>query len=142
MELVAEMDKENFEPGDYVRILEKGKLKGIEELTSELLDMAFSVSLEIGTDLPIDKQRAKLDATELANTLGPYPMARQLLKAFEIPPKETEEILDRMDGFREYEAFMEQQAEEAAEQEKQAEQEQPEQEQPEQEIEQGQAAVV
>jgi len=119
MGLVAEMDRANFEPGDWARMLENGALAGMAELTTELLSMEFTISLKIGTDLPIDKARKKNDMLELADRLGPFAMARQLLEVYELDAKEVEEILDRLDGYRDYEAFMAEQERLQAEQEAQ-----------------------
>lgn len=117
MDLVVEMDQANLEPGQIIQMTGKEFDARRGEMTKALLDLDFSIKLQIGTGLPFDKQQKKQDWKELAEIFGALSVARQLLEAYEVD--NIDELLQDIQGYPEFIEFMEQ---------KQAEQEQAEQE--------------
>lgn len=118
MDLVKEMDQANLEPGDWVKLAGKDFMSRSAEVTAALLNLEFAIKLEIGTSLPFDREKKKQDMERLAAILGAIPMAERLLEAFEVD--KPEEILERIEGYQQFMAFLEQKRQE----QEQAEQEQ------------------
>lgn len=104
MDLVAELDQRNLTEGDWVRLTGQGFTSRAAQITDQLLNLDFAIKLKIGTDLPFDRERKKADLERLAGQIGIMPIARELLEAFDID--NVDKILDRIEGFRQYEAFM------------------------------------
>ena len=115
MNLVVEMDQANLEPGRIVQMTGKEFDARRGKMTQALLDLEFAIKLQIGTGLPFDKERKKQDMERLAAILGPIPVAKQLLEAFEVD--KPEEILALVEGYQEFLAFLQQREEEAQAQE-------------------------
>ena len=106
MELVVELDQANLKPGDMVKLSGKEFAARLHEIEEGLLDLEFAIKLQIGTGLPFDKEKKKQDIERLAQFTGPFPIMDKILEVFEID--DPEETLEKIEGYREYLAFVEQ----------------------------------
>ena len=104
------MDQANLEPGQIIQMTGKEFDARRGEITQALLDLEFSIKLQIGTGLPFDKERKKQDMERLAAILGPIPVAARLLEAFEVD--NPEEILMLVEGYQEFMVYLQQKQEE------------------------------
>jgi len=121
MELVVEMDQANLLPGQIMQMTGKEFNARRVEVTQALVDLEFAITLQIGTGLPFDKAQKKQDWMQLAGVFGPIPIAKEILDAFEVD--NADEILERVEGYPQFMAFMEQMQaaqEEAAQEQEQA----------------------
>ena len=96
MEAVAELDSAKMAEGDMVRVVGEDKRATVAQVTADALSAKFDIRLDVGTALPFDREKKKLEYAELFKTLAALPGAAvaflpQLLEVYEIP--EAEQIL-------------------------------------------------
>ena len=104
MRSVAEMRQHHMEAGDTVRLLGEKSVTQLREISESELALDFDIRLEVGTAMPFDKERKKLDAKELRAMFPQNPaIMRKVLKAYDVDDIEdvlrNEQIVQQMAQF-------------------------------------------
>lgn len=113
MSLVAEFDQRNMQPGQMVRVAGERHQGTAAMIPEGACEVRFDVKLRVGTELPHDQEKRKLDYRDLFGLLGPAVLP-ELLDAYRVPNKA--EVLARVQAWEMIQQAM------AAEQEQPAEQ--------------------
>jgi hypothetical protein len=92
MEQVADLDRAYMKPGDMVRVAGKKGAPAVQQLTQEMFDAKYDLSIKVGFALPADKERERAKYSELfqmtAPIVGPV-LLPELLEAYEVDDKEA-----------------------------------------------------
>lgn len=104
---LAELNQENWEVDEWVRILGQNNRKGIMQITQGMKSSKYDVDIKIGTSMPFDKERRRQEYVEVAALVANpanFPMLEELLVEFDIP--NMDEILQKVEGYKMFEWVM------------------------------------
>ena len=104
--LIAEIAQDKYDEGRFVRIVGESGIAGIQQITKELKNLRFDVSIIPGTTLPFDEERraAKyLQAYELLQNPAPNPLLPDVLRTLDI--YNWSKVLAQHQGWSEYLQF-------------------------------------
>jgi len=96
MELVFKLVKQHVAAGDVVRVLGEEKREAAYAVMEGDFDIELDIKLQVGTALPFDEERKKMEALQLYNILGP-PFLKRLLEAFK--QGNIQELLQQTDAW-------------------------------------------
>ena len=102
MEQVYELCQKHLNVGDRIRVIDERGSGGYVEVTQEMLDVDFDITLSTTTALPMDKERRRMEAVEFVKqvaVLGDPRLTalamKWLVKAFD--PPDIDDILALVD---------------------------------------------
>jgi hypothetical protein len=104
--LIAEIAQQNYDTGRFVRVVGEQNIAGVQEITQDLKQLRFDVTIIPGTTLPFDEEKraAKyMQAYELLNNPTPNPMLPEVLRVMDI--NNWQKILQAHQGWIEYTEF-------------------------------------
>jgi len=104
--LMAEVIKDKYEPGRWVRIIGEDDTLGIQQITEGLKNTRFDVDILPALTLPFDKEKRQasyMAANEIVTQPIASPMTDILLKQLEIPG--WQKILKRYGSWTQFVAF-------------------------------------
>ena len=103
MSLVAEFDQANMQPGEMVRVAGEQHRGTAMVIPEGACDVRFDVKLRVGTELPHDQEKRKVEYTELFKMIG-IPVLPELLDAYKVQNKA--EVLARVQAWQMLQQFM------------------------------------
>jgi hypothetical protein len=105
--LIAELCQKHYDIGRWVRIVGETGIAGVQQITSDLKNVRFDISIIPGTTLPFDEEKraAKyLQAYQLLSDPMPNPMLPEVLRVLEI--YNWQKILAQHQGWQKFAQFM------------------------------------
>jgi len=105
--LIAEIVKDKYEPGRWVRIIGEDDKLGIKEITEGLKNTKFDVDILPALTMPFDKERRQasyMAANDLVTQPVASPMTDILLKELDIPG--WQRILKKYESWQHFVAFL------------------------------------
>jgi hypothetical protein len=85
--LIAEITQKNYDEGRWIRMVGESGVIGVQQITQDLKNVNYDISMVPGTTLPFDEEKraAKyLQAYELLNNPMPNPLLPEVLRVLEI----------------------------------------------------------
>lgn len=105
--LIAEISQKNYDPGRWIRIVGEDQIAGVAEITQQMKDVRFDVSIIPGTTLPFDEEKRiekYLKAYELTKDPMPSPMLPDMLRILDI--HNWKKILEQHQAYQLYMQFV------------------------------------
>jgi hypothetical protein len=104
--LIAEMKQRNYDIGRWIRIVGEEGVAGVQQITQDLLNIRYDISIIPGTTLPFDEEKraAKyIQAYQLMADPNPNPMLPEVLRVLDI--HNWRKILQQHAGWQQFMQF-------------------------------------
>lgn len=85
--LIAEIKQKNYDEGRWLRIVGEEGIAGVQQITADMKNIKYDISIIPGTTLPFDEEKraAKyLQAYEILNNPNPNPLLPDVLRVLDI----------------------------------------------------------
>ena len=104
--LIAEMSQKNYDEGRWIRIVGEEGIAGVQQITQDLKNVKYDISIIPGTTLPFDEEKRAMkymEAYKLMADPNPNPMLPEVLRVMDI--HNWQKLMSQHQGWSKYTKF-------------------------------------